>query len=80
MPLFYLVQPIYWDYAEVLNLSNSPDYLILADIWEQYKIEEMENIDTKVINPGNFSCSRTFTTIYPHLNKIEESSFNHKEA
>ena len=79
MPLFYLVQPIYWDYAEVLNINNSPDFLILADTWGQYHINDLEDIDTRIVNPGNFSSSRSFTVVYPNREESEECIFE-KEA
>ena len=76
IPLPYLIQPVYWDYAECLNLNTIPDYLILADTWAQYTVDNKEDFETFVVNPGNFSCSKTFSIIYPHLGKVEESSLS----
>ena len=76
VPLSYLIQPVYWDYSECLNLNTVPDFLVLADTWAQYTIDDKEDFETIVANPGNFSCSKTFSIIYPHLAKVEESSLS----
>ena len=79
VPLSYLTQPIYWDFGEVLNLNTTPDYLILADTCGQFTVEESQGLGTTVINPGNFSCSKTFSIIYPHQGKVEENCLQNEE-
>lgn len=74
VPLSYLVQPIYWDFGESLNLNTLPDYLVLADTSAQYTMNRSEEMETTVINPGNFGCSKTFSIIYPHQGRVEENS------
>jgi len=58
-------QPLYWDFAEVLNITPHPDILILADLCTYYTVIE----ECVVNNPGNFSSSRTFSLITPYAEK-----------
>ena len=72
VPLSYLIQPIYWDYSEALNLNSTPDFLVLADTAVNYSLDNFEEMGVSVLNPGNFSCKKTFSIIYPHLGTTEE--------
>ena len=58
----------------MLNLNSMPDFVVLADTCAQYTLENFEDLDAVVLNPGNFSCSKTFSIIYPHKGNVEESS------
>jgi hypothetical protein len=51
-----------------------PDFLVLADTSAQYTIKDEEEDITTVLNPGNFSCSKTFSIIYPLKGTVEENS------
>jgi len=46
-----------------------------GEIAEMFE-EELEDKVVHVINPGNFSISKTFVTIYPNLNQVEPCDIN----
>jgi hypothetical protein len=58
LPLPQIIQPVMWAYAtDVLNLTPSPDFLILADECQDYyhAIDDDERRVCHVMNPGNFA-------------------------
>ena len=67
------VQPIYHEFASSLMIGT-PDILILGDLCIDYSVNHEK---TKIVNPGDFSTSKTFSFIYPHRkpeNMVEQSS------
>jgi len=55
-------QPVYWQFDNALGLYPLPDLLILADVVEEYEwVEE----GCRVVNPGQFSSTRSFIVYFP---------------
>ena len=61
--------------GDALSMTTMPDYLILADTCTQYTFNKQDTMGVTVINPGSFNSAKTFTTIYPNKNEVQENSF-----
>jgi DNA polymerase epsilon subunit 2 len=67
-PLPLNIQPIYWNYDQALWLNPLPDFLVLADRYDQYKHKYTGCI---VFNPGSFPTDSSFAEFIPSQNEVQ---------
>ena len=72
-PVDLSVTPRIWHLAHSMLILPLPDILILADVVEDFIID---NGKTNVANPGNFSKDYSFNIVYPLKKTVEPCKIN----
>ncbi len=72
-PVDLTVSPLIWHHAQAMTILPLPQYLVLADVVEDFY---MTNNTTTVVNPGNFTKDFSFCVIFPLKNLVEPCKIN----
>ncbi|VVC86913.1 unnamed protein product [Leptidea sinapis] len=77
-PLSLGVQPVYWKYADALNLYPMPDLVVVADQFQPYT-RTYQNCH--VINPGSFPRTEfSFKVYIPASRTVEDSQIPNEDT